>query len=63
MSSHTQYLLPLGSETEIETMRMEQEAKSDNDVTMRDTSLKRKYTRYSDQDKVRFFKLFFFIGV
>jgi transposase len=40
-------------------MQMEQEAKPDNDVTMRDTSLKRNYTRYFDQDKVRFFKLFF----
>ncbi|CEG70119.1 hypothetical protein RMATCC62417_06068 [Rhizopus microsporus] len=61
LSSHTQYLAQqsLESEKEIEIMQMKQEAKPDSDVTMRDTSLKRNYTRYSDQDKVRFFKLFF----
>ncbi|CEI99688.1 hypothetical protein RMCBS344292_13770 [Rhizopus microsporus] len=61
LSSHTQYLAQqsLESEKEIEIMQMKQEAKPDSDVTMRDTPLKRNYARYSDQDKVRFFKLFF----
>ncbi|KAI7862271.1 hypothetical protein BDF14DRAFT_114960 [Spinellus fusiger] len=61
LSSHTQYLaqLPLESENEVEAMQMEREAKASNDVVMRETSMKRNYTRYSDQDKVRFFKLLF----
>lgn len=58
LSSHTQYLaqLPLESEKEVETMQTE-ERKPSSDVIMRETSVKRNYTRYSDQDKVRFFKL------
>ncbi|KAL1932186.1 hypothetical protein VTP01DRAFT_9242 [Rhizomucor pusillus] len=61
LSSLTQYLaqLPLKSEKEIEAMQIEKEAKPSNDVIMRETSVKRNYTRYSDQDKVRFFKLLF----
>ncbi|CEG81694.1 hypothetical protein RMATCC62417_15859 [Rhizopus microsporus] len=61
LSSHTQYLaqLPLESEKRIETMQIEKEAKSNRDVIMRETSGKRNYTRYSDQDKMRFFKLLF----
>ncbi|CEJ01779.1 hypothetical protein RMCBS344292_15800 [Rhizopus microsporus] len=62
LSSHTQYLaqLPLESEKGIETMQVEKEvAKPRGDVKMRETSVKRSYTRYSDQDKVRFFKLLF----
>ncbi|ORE12388.1 hypothetical protein BCV71DRAFT_240173 [Rhizopus microsporus] len=37
----------------------EREAKPNRDVKMKETSVKRNYTRYSDQDKVRFFKLLF----
>ncbi|CEG75259.1 hypothetical protein RMATCC62417_10332 [Rhizopus microsporus] len=63
LSSHTQYLaqLPLESEKGIEAMQIEKEVlKPHNDVNMRETSVKRNYTRYSDQDKVRlFFKLLF----
>ncbi|KAG1054450.1 hypothetical protein G6F43_003544 [Rhizopus delemar] len=40
-------------------MQMEKEAKPNREVKMRETSVKRNYTRYSDQDKVRFFKLLF----
>ncbi|KAG1578520.1 hypothetical protein G6F48_011862 [Rhizopus delemar] len=52
LSSHTQYLaqLPLESEKEVETMQTE-ERKPSSDVIMRETSVKRNYTRYSDQDK------------
>ncbi|CEJ05593.1 hypothetical protein RMCBS344292_19531 [Rhizopus microsporus] len=61
LSSHTQYLfqLPLESEKRINAMQVEKEAKPNGDVIMRETSVKRNYTRYSDQDKVRFFKLLF----
>ncbi|KAG1283673.1 hypothetical protein G6F66_010859 [Rhizopus arrhizus] len=61
LSSHTQYLaqLPLESEKELETMQMKKEAKPSSDIIMRETSVKRNYTRYSDQDKVKFFKLLF----
>ncbi|KAG1152680.1 hypothetical protein G6F37_003253 [Rhizopus arrhizus] len=61
LSSHTQYLaqLPLESEKMVETMQVEKEVKPGSDVVMRKTSMKRNYVRYSDQDKVRFFKLLF----
>jgi transposase len=61
LSSHTQYLsqLPLESEKRIDAMQVEKEAKPNGDVIMRETSVKRNYTHYSDQDKVRFFKLLF----
>ncbi|ORE09951.1 hypothetical protein BCV72DRAFT_316834, partial [Rhizopus microsporus var. microsporus] len=62
LSFHTQYLaqLPLESENVIETMQVEKEpVKPHSDVIMKETSVKRSYTRYSDQDKVRFFKLLF----
>ncbi|KAG1190938.1 hypothetical protein G6F35_013852 [Rhizopus arrhizus] len=62
LSSHTQYLaqLALKSEKEIETMQVEKEVvKPCSDAIMRETSVKRNYTRYCDQDKVRFFKLLF----
>ncbi|KAG1448982.1 hypothetical protein G6F55_010385 [Rhizopus delemar] len=61
LSSHTQYLaqLPLESEKRIDAMQLEKEVKPNGDVIMRETSVKRNYTRYSDQDKVRFFKLLF----
>ncbi|CEG82070.1 hypothetical protein RMATCC62417_16194 [Rhizopus microsporus] len=59
LCSHTQYLaqLLLESEKRIEIMQVEKEAKPSRDVIMKETSVKRNYTRYSDQDKVRFFKL------
>ncbi|KAG1283946.1 hypothetical protein G6F66_010795 [Rhizopus arrhizus] len=62
LSSHTQYLaqLALKSEKEIETMQVEKEVvKPCSDAIMRETSVKQNYTRYCDQDKVRFFKLLF----
>lgn len=60
LSSHTQYLdqLHLESEKMIETMQIEK-VKPSNGVKMKETSMKRSYTHYSDQDKVRFFKLLF----
>ncbi|CEG82112.1 hypothetical protein RMATCC62417_16234 [Rhizopus microsporus] len=61
LSSHTQYLaqLPLESEKVIEAIQVEKEVKPGSDVAMRETSVKRNYTRYSDQDKVRFFEPLF----
>ncbi|CEG76479.1 hypothetical protein RMATCC62417_11375 [Rhizopus microsporus] len=62
VSSHTQYLAQLSLESGkgIEAMQVEKEVvKPRSDVKMRETSVKRSYTRYSDQDKVRFFKLLF----
>ena len=62
LSSHTQYLAQLSLESEkgIEAMQVEREVvKPRSDVKMRETSVKRSYTRYSDQHKVRFFKLLF----
>lgn len=60
LSFYTQYLaqLPLESEREEEIMQME-ERKPNTDVIMRKISVKRNYTRYSDQDRVIFFKLLF----
>ncbi|ORE03792.1 hypothetical protein BCV72DRAFT_307907 [Rhizopus microsporus var. microsporus] len=49
---------PLAIEEEEETMQMDNQIKDSNDV-VKGTSAKRNYTRYSDQDKVRFFKLMF----
>jgi transposase len=40
-------------------MQVEENVKPDTDAVMRETSIKRNYIRYSDQDKVRFFKLLF----
>ncbi|KAG1147090.1 hypothetical protein G6F37_009566 [Rhizopus arrhizus] len=61
LSSHTQYLaqLPLENEKTVEAMQVEKEVKPGSDLVMGETSMKRNYTRYSDQDKVRFFKLLF----
>ncbi|ORE04358.1 hypothetical protein BCV72DRAFT_313114 [Rhizopus microsporus var. microsporus] len=61
LNSHTQYLaqLSLASEKEVEVMQIEKEAKPSSDIKMKETLVKRSYTRYSDQDKVRFFKLMF----
>jgi transposase len=60
LSSHTQYLaqLPLESEKGIEAIQVEKEVVNPGgDVKMREISVKRNYTRYFDQDKMRFFKL------
>ena len=61
LSSHTQYLaqLPLESEKMTEVMQVKKRTKADSDVIMRETSMKRNCTRYSDQDKLRLFKLLF----
>jgi hypothetical protein len=61
LSSHTQYLAqrPLKNEKIVEAMQVEKEAKPSSDTVRRETSMKRTYTRYSDQDKVRFFKVLF----
>ena len=50
LSSHTQYLaqLPLESEKVIEAMQVEKEINPINEVIMRETSMKRNYTLYSD---------------
>lgn len=50
LSSHIQYLaqLPLESEKMIEMMQVEKQKKSGSDVIMRERSMKRNYTRYSD---------------
>ncbi|KAG1141341.1 hypothetical protein G6F37_008402 [Rhizopus arrhizus] len=61
LSFHTQYLaqLPLVDEEIIEIVQVKKEVKPGSDVVMKETSMKRNYTRHSDQDKVRFFKLLF----
>lgn len=60
LSSHTQYLAqkPHEGGKLIEAIQVEDEAKPDIDVGMRETLVKRTYTRYSDQSKLMFFKLF-----
>ncbi|KAI8388925.1 uncharacterized protein BYT42DRAFT_592589 [Radiomyces spectabilis] len=40
-------------------MQVEKDAKPNGDAIMREISVKRNYTRYSEQDKVSFFKLTF----
>ncbi|KAL1931091.1 hypothetical protein VTP01DRAFT_10228 [Rhizomucor pusillus] len=60
LSSYTQYLRNLPCESDHGSDAMQTEvAKKDVDVRMRETSVKRAYTLYTDQDKVRFFKLLF----
>ncbi|KAG1139335.1 hypothetical protein G6F37_010515 [Rhizopus arrhizus] len=61
LSSHTQYLAqqPLEGDKVTESMQVEEDVKPNTDAVMRETSSKRNYTRYLDQDKVRFFKLLF----
>ncbi|ORE09995.1 hypothetical protein BCV72DRAFT_316914 [Rhizopus microsporus var. microsporus] len=53
------YLSKLRQEDEIEAMQIEGSVKPETDVAMRETSIKRNYTLYTNQDKVRFFKLLF----
>ncbi|KAG0739997.1 hypothetical protein G6F16_009761 [Rhizopus arrhizus] len=61
LSSHTHYLAqqPLEGDKATESMQVEEDVKPDTDAVMRETSIKRNYIRYSDQDKVRLFKLLF----
>ncbi|CEG79839.1 hypothetical protein RMATCC62417_14255 [Rhizopus microsporus] len=59
LSSYTQYLSKLHQEDETGTMQIEDSVEPETDVSMRETSIKRNYTLYTDQDKVRFFKLLF----
>ncbi|CAO3661107.1 unnamed protein product [Rhizopus microsporus] len=60
VSSHTQYLHNQPQENNFDVGSMANEdAKDDPDVCMKEASSKRTYTLYTDQDKVRFFKLMF----
>ncbi|CEG79053.1 hypothetical protein RMATCC62417_13567 [Rhizopus microsporus] len=60
VSSHTQYLHNQPQENIFDVGSMEDEdAKDDVDVCMKEASSKRAYTLYTDQDKVKFFKLVF----
>ncbi|CEG76001.1 hypothetical protein RMATCC62417_10962 [Rhizopus microsporus] len=60
VSSHTQYLYNQPQENNFDVSSIEDEdAKDDVDVCMKEASSKRAYTLYTDQDKVRFFKLTF----
>ena len=56
VSSHTQYLHNQPQENNFDVDSM---AKDDVDVCMKEALSKRVYTLYTDQDKVRFFKLMF----
>lgn len=60
VSSYTQYLrnTPRERDRESDAMLIEDMNKG-IDVRMREASVKRAYTLYTDQDKVRFFKLLF----
>ena len=53
LSSPTQYLAqpPLEIEKRIDAIQVEKKAKPNGDVIMREISVKRNYTRYSDQNK------------
>ncbi|ORE00721.1 hypothetical protein BCV72DRAFT_310710 [Rhizopus microsporus var. microsporus] len=60
VSSHTQYLHNQPQENNFVVASMaDEDAKNDPDVCMKEASSKRAYTLYTDQDKVRFFKLMF----
>ncbi|KAL4215901.1 hypothetical protein AB4K20DRAFT_1876203 [Rhizopus microsporus] len=60
VSSHIQYLhnQPQENNFDVDSMA-DEDAKDDPDVCMKEASSKRTYTLYTDQDKVRFFKLVF----
>ncbi|CEI97364.1 hypothetical protein RMCBS344292_11499 [Rhizopus microsporus] len=60
VSSHTQYLhnQPQENNFDIDSMP-DKDAKYDVDVCMKEASTKQAYTLYTDQGKVRFFKLMF----
>ncbi|KAL1930282.1 hypothetical protein VTP01DRAFT_1436 [Rhizomucor pusillus] len=60
LSSYTQYLRKRTRESDGRSDAMQtDDVKKDVDVRMREASIKRVYTLYTDQDKVRFFKLMF----
>ncbi|CEI87457.1 hypothetical protein RMCBS344292_01869 [Rhizopus microsporus] len=60
VSSHTQYLHNQPQENNFDVGSMTDEDTKDGvDVRMKEASSKRAYTLYTDQDKVRFFKLMF----
>ncbi|KAL4211309.1 hypothetical protein AB4K20DRAFT_1946756 [Rhizopus microsporus] len=60
VSSHTRYLHNQPQENNFDVDSMADEgAKDDPNVCMKEASSKRAYTLYTDQDKVRFFKLMF----
>lgn len=61
LSPYTKCLSKLSQEESSERVAMQIEggAKDDADIAMRETLSKRNYTLYTDQDKVRFFKLLF----
>ncbi|KAL1929878.1 hypothetical protein VTP01DRAFT_1032 [Rhizomucor pusillus] len=60
LSSYTQYLRNRTRESDGRSDAMQtDDVKKDVDVCMREASIKRVYTLYTDQDKVRFFKLMF----
>ncbi|ORE00840.1 hypothetical protein BCV72DRAFT_218409 [Rhizopus microsporus var. microsporus] len=60
VSSHIQYLHNQPQENNFDVGSMEDEDAKDNvDVCMKEVLTKRAYTLYTDQDKVRFFKLMF----
>jgi hypothetical protein len=61
LSSHIQYLTqqPLEGSKAAESMQVEEDVKPDTDAVMRETSIKRNYTRYSGQGKMWSFKLLF----
>ncbi|KAL1926038.1 hypothetical protein VTP01DRAFT_7131 [Rhizomucor pusillus] len=59
VSSHTGYLRTLSSERNHEFVAKHVDEPKDKDVYMRETTPKRNYTTYTNQDKVRFFRLMF----
>ncbi|KAL1930821.1 hypothetical protein VTP01DRAFT_10983 [Rhizomucor pusillus] len=59
ISSHTDYLHTLASERNCEFVATHVHEPTDTDIRMKETTPKRAYTTYTDQDKVRFFKLMF----
>ncbi|ORE01679.1 hypothetical protein BCV72DRAFT_320557 [Rhizopus microsporus var. microsporus] len=60
VSSHTQYLHNQPQENNFDVGSVaDEDAKDDPDVCMKESSSKRAYTLYTDQDKARFFKLVF----
>ncbi|KAL1929229.1 hypothetical protein VTP01DRAFT_2288 [Rhizomucor pusillus] len=60
VSSYSHYLrnTPVAKDRQIAAMQTDG-VKNDTDICMKDASVKRDYTLYTDQDKVRFFNLLF----
>ncbi|KAL1933710.1 hypothetical protein VTP01DRAFT_7800 [Rhizomucor pusillus] len=57
ITSHTQYLQQAASERPSQTKQIEVDKPREEDSRMRESTEKRVYTRYTAQDKARFFKL------